>query len=99
MAEHEVIQVVHDGSGLASKDPNGLSDPYVKLEVRGLDGQVLLKKETKVQRKTLNPVWNERFFLKAPLDVRVALQCYDWDRVGDHDFMGHASVSLRELRA
>ncbi len=82
-AEYEVILVVHDGTNLAPKDPNGLSDPYVRIHVRGQDGATLLRKETKVCRKSLSPTWNERFFLKCPLDVRIGLECWDWDRVGD----------------
>ncbi len=63
------VVVVHRGLNLASKDPNGLSDPYVKVEVRDESGAVLLRKETKVQKKTLNPAWNERFVVRASLDA------------------------------
>jgi Ca2+-dependent lipid-binding protein len=48
--------VVLDAPDLPSADRNGYSDPYCKFE---LDRQVVFK--TKVQKTTLNPVWNEYF--------------------------------------
>ena len=55
------------GEGLVSKDANGLSDPYTKVEIRDSEGNSLYKRDTKVIRKTLNPTWNERsVFNKVP---------------------------------
>lgn len=88
------------GDGLASKDANGLSDPYAKVEIRNSSGALLegMRKETKVVRRTLNPIWNERvLFSNVPLDGSMVLECWDWDRIGGHDFMGTAKVAVREL--
>ena len=50
---------------LPPMDPNGLADPYVKLCMIGEDGHdiVCLKQKSEMKRKTLEPIFDESFFL------------------------------------
>lgn len=93
-----------EGRNLASKDANGLSDPYVKVYF----GKH--KKKTKIVKKSLNPFFNEEFVFEVPdsfykadqrtdADSLIVISCWDWDRLGSNEFMGEFSLRLHELES
>ncbi|KAE8615708.1 hypothetical protein XENTR_v10008589 [Xenopus tropicalis] len=83
---------------LPALDMGGTSDPYVKLF---LMPDKKKKFETKVHRKTLNPVFNEQFTFKVPYaelgGKTLVLTVYDFDRFSKHDVIGDVKVPMNTV--
>ncbi|KFO26178.1 Leucine-rich repeat-containing protein 4B [Fukomys damarensis] len=84
---------------LPAKDSNGFSDPYVKIY---LLPDRKKKFQTKVHRKTLNPIFNETFQFSVPLaelaQRKLHFSVYDFDRFSRHDLIGQVVLdNLLEL--
>lgn len=79
-------------------DMSGTSDPYVKLY---LLPEKKKKVETKVHRKTLNPVFNETFIFKVAFNEvankTLVFNVYDFDRFSKHDQIGQVLLPLGKI--
>ncbi|KAM6456249.1 synaptotagmin-2 isoform 2-T4 [Liasis olivaceus] len=83
---------------LPALDMGGTSDPYVKVF---LLPDKKKKFETKVQKKTLNPTYNETFVFKIPYQElggkTLVMAIYDFDRFSKHDIIGEVKVPMNTV--
>ncbi|KAB0799289.1 hypothetical protein PPYR_07169 [Photinus pyralis] len=84
---------------LPALDMGGTSDPYVKVY---LLPDKKKKFETKVHRKTLNPVFNETFVFKGipyaeAMNKTLVFAIFDFDRFSKHDQIGEVKVPLCQI--
>ncbi|XP_053742221.1 synaptotagmin-9-like isoform X2 [Synchiropus splendidus] len=89
----QLIVKIHSALDLPAKDFSGTSDPYVKIY---LLPDRKTKHQTKVHRKTLNPLFDEVFLFPvayAELSGRkLHFSVYDFDRFSRHDLIGQVVV-------
>ncbi|KAM6977202.1 synaptotagmin-2-like isoform 2-T2 [Aplochiton taeniatus] len=83
---------------LLAMDGGGTSDPYVKVFVLPDKKK---KYDTKVHKKTLNPVFNETFVFKIPFQEMggktLVMSVYDFDRFSKHDVIGELKFPMNTL--
>lgn len=83
-----LVRVI-EAKNLPPTDPNGLSDPYVKLQL----GKHRFK--TKVVKKSLNPNWGEEFSFKVDdLNEELVICVLDEDKYFNDDFVGQIKVPV-----
>ncbi|KAI1721914.1 c2 domain-containing protein [Ditylenchus destructor] len=94
----QLAVTVIQAENLPGMDMSGTSDPYVKLY---LLPEKKKKVETKVHRKTLNPVFNETFIFKVPFNElgskTLVFSVYDFDRFSKHDQIGQVLLPLGKI--
>lgn len=78
------------GNGLVAADKNGKSDPYARI----FAGNAKLK--SKVKYKTLDPKWNQTFYLEETEET-IRFDLYDKDKLDKDDFLGWAEVDASEV--
>jgi hypothetical protein len=90
---YEVL--LHKCENLPAKDVNGFSDPYVVMNI----GEENVRSST--QRKTLNPVFNEQFFIAATSRAykQLNFKVMDWDKLTADDLCGSCAINLNDVDA
>ncbi|PKA51802.1 C2 and GRAM domain-containing protein [Apostasia shenzhenica] len=77
---------------LPAMDLNGLSDPYVRLQL----GKQRVK--TRVVKKSLNPWWDEEFsFRVGDLTEELTVSVLDEDKYFADDFLGRVKLPLSKI--
>ena len=86
-----VVRVI-EARNIPAMDLNGLSDPYVRLQL----GRNRFR--TKVVKKNLNPSWHEEFtFWVEDLSEDLVVSVLDEDRYFNDDFVGQLKVPVSRV--
>ncbi|XP_075470044.1 synaptotagmin-2 isoform X2 [Ascaphus truei] len=97
-ANNQIQVGIIQATELPALDIGGTSDPYVKITFLPDKKK---KHETKVHRKTLNPIFNETFTFKIPYQElggkTLLLSIYDFDRFSKHDIIGEVKVAMNTV--
>ena len=71
--KHKITLNVQSGKNLVAMDARGTSDPFVVVTIYGGTMSDTKRSKTKVQRRTLNPTWNET--LQFEIDATTLDRC------------------------
>ncbi|KAJ5890627.1 uncharacterized protein N7473_006855 [Penicillium subrubescens] len=83
------IKVV-EAEDLKACDMNGGSDPYVVLA----DEYQKRISKTRIIYNNLNPRWEDAVDITTQGPLNIIATIWDWDAVGDHDYVGRTSIKL-----
>ncbi|KAL2839782.1 hypothetical protein BJX68DRAFT_247391 [Aspergillus pseudodeflectus] len=83
------IKVV-EAEDLKACDMNGGSDPYVVLA----DEYQKRIAKTRIIYNNLNPRWDDTVDITTQGPLNIIATIWDWDAVGDHDYVGRTSIKL-----
>lgn len=88
-----IINIIQAKS-LPSADEDGTADPFIVISHYGNNAK------SSIINDTLNPIWNERVFLKSQVVggffSPVVINAYDHDESGPAEFLGSTSLFLDE---
>ncbi|KAK4454640.1 adenylate cyclase activation protein git1 [Podospora aff. communis PSN243] len=92
--QHYVFTVkIVEAEDLKACDANGSSDPYLVL----CDEYQKRLHKTRIIKGSLNPRWDESVDITVSGALNLIATIWDWDLIGDHDFVGRTSLKLDPL--
>lgn len=83
------IKIV-EAEDLKACDVSGFSDPYVVLT----DEYQKRLSKSRIVYRNLNPRWDESVDITTQGPLNLIATIWDWDAVGDHDYVGRTSLKL-----
>ncbi|XP_071974188.1 synaptotagmin-8 isoform X1 [Engystomops pustulosus] len=94
----KLIVVILEARKLKKMDNDGLSDPYVKVQL-ALNKKKWKRKKTAVKKNTLNPYFNEEFTFDVTLEqiqnVDLIISVWDHDKVNKNEQIGKLFLGCR----
>jgi len=86
-----ILTVNVDNGKVVAMDSSGTSDSYVIFKLNGNKVH-----ETKEQKKTLEPNWNEKFDIniRSRRSAELELELMDWNKIEKHTHIGTGILSL-----
>ncbi|KAK2740455.1 hypothetical protein FQN57_006082 [Myotisia sp. PD_48] len=79
-----------EAEDLKGCDMDGLSDPYVVLT----DEYQKRISKSRIIYDNLNPRWDDTVDIVTKTPLNIIATIWDWDAVGDHDYVGRTSLKL-----
>ncbi|KAJ6250416.1 copine [Anaeramoeba flamelloides] len=99
---NSIIHCKMRGIKLDKKDRFGKSDPYVIFSRSKIEDEGWIPAhETEYIKNTLNPIWKPFSIplqkLGGDFHRKIRMTCYDWNKSGKPDLIGHVETTLNEL--
>lgn len=91
----KLMVVILEAKNVKAMDKNGLSDPFVKIQLME-NGKRIKKKKTTIKKETLDPYYNESFTFDITTDqihkVQLVISVIDHDKMKKNDMIGKVFV-------
>jgi len=84
---------------IIKKTKNSVSDPFITINVYGVNADLCEKKTKTVKDNGFNPIWNEdfQFLVNCPELAFVKFSVFDQD-VGKDDLIGEYAIKFNNMR-
>jgi len=99
-----MVKMQWTGVKLMNTDgPRDKSDPFLRIFKKRFTGEWLQVHQTEVKMNDLNPEWKPIEIGDAKLSKNyyepIRIECWDYEKSGDYQFIGHCEATLNQLRS